>query len=178
MAATTIYDVMIRFGVADKKARRGIRGLGSASDRAYGAMKRLAVLAGAGMGMHALVKHTVGYNAMLQETRDSLTTVIQGLQKISEGSALQKAGDLMENLRGDAKKSAGTFQEMTEFAKAIAPAVLKAGGSIEDLRDMTKGGAVAAAAFGERADVAARDIKDALRRGVNARDPFASQLLA
>ena len=174
---TTIYDVMIRFGIKDKKANKGIRGLQGTADKAYGAMKRLAILTGAGFGMSSLLKHTIGYNRELTQTKAGLATVIDSFQQIGRGNALQRAGTLMAGLRNDAKKSAGTFQDMTDFSKNIAAPILAAGGSMEQLRDLTKGGVVAAHAFGIEAGVAALDIRQALGKGLNKRDPFGSMLL-
>lgn len=160
-----------------KKATRNSNG-GRGGGGGLG-LGRAAGLLGSYIGGRELIKHTIGYNRELDTTKKSLATVIQLMDKdtTSRGQGLQKSGMLMQQLRGDAKNSAGTFKEMTDFAKDIAPPVLAAGASMKQLRELTKGSVVAASAFGIRADVAALDIRQALGKGLNKRDPFGSMLL-
>lgn len=175
---STIYDVRVKYRL-DDQASRPMKGIGKRANSLSKSLKRLVAIGVAGFGFKSLVKHTIGFNRELDSTKKSLATVIQLMDKDTSTRAegLTKSSMLMAQLREDAKQSAGTFQEMTDFAKQIAPPVLAAGASMEELRELTKGSVVAASAFGIRADVAALDIRQALGKGLNKRDPFGSMLL-
>jgi hypothetical protein len=184
-SATTTYDIKVRYSL-DDKASKAMGRIDSGANRAAKSTKglgqslrSLAGIAAIGGGVFGLKKAwdaTIGFNRTLANTQMQLRTILQlnlggSFQENTKRSAL-----LMSQLREDAKKSAGTFQDMITFSSAIAAGVTKAGGSMKDLREITRMSVVAAAAFGERAELAQLDIKQALAGTLGAKDRFALQL--
>ena len=185
MAITTNYDVMVKYRVSDK-ATRGIRGIGLAAGKAsrglmgitrgLGRIVALSAGIGAGFGLAKGVSSLISVNAELEKTQAGLRTIIQLNTGKSFATSNLFAEDLMNKFRKDAKSSAGTFKDMAKFASNIAAPVTQMGGSLEDLREITKGAVVAAAAFGERSDLAQLDITQALNGTLGSKDRFAKQL--
>lgn len=182
---TTTYDIMVKLGVKNrlgkplKEANTGMRRLSEGAARANKRMSSLAKAAAAvGVGFLAGkgLKTLIDVNAELEKTQAGLRTIIQMNTGSSFANSNVLATGLMEKFRKDAATSAGTFQDMAKFAGAIAAPVTQMGGSLEDLREITKGAVVAAAAFGERSDVAQLDITQALAGTLGAKDRFAKQL--
>lgn len=178
--ATTVYDVMVNYDVNGKGLETVGRVAGTAQRKTLGLMStltRLAVVAGGAFGMGKVVEHTIGFNRQLKQTEAQLRTIIGlnlGTDFATSGTL---AVELLGRFREDAKASAGTFKDMAQFASAIAGPVTRAGGSLQDLREITKGAVVAAAAFGERADLAQLDITQALQGTLGAKDRFAKAVL-
>lgn len=183
--ATTTYDVKVKYSL-DDKASRALKGIGRGAEKAekrtrrlrtgLGSIARVAAVGGGLFGIKKAWDATIGFNRTLANTQMQLRTVLQLNLGGTFAENTERSSMLMNQLREDAKKSAGTFQEMVNFSSNIAAGITKAGGSMEDLRNITRLSVVAAAAFGERADVAALDIRQALAGTLGAKDRFAIQL--
>lgn len=184
MAASTVYDVRVNLSLADKLTpgvRRQTGALAAMQREARGAtstIDRLAKAAAFGFGMKSAYGWLVKYNAEVDDLKRKLSTIIMLNTGGDWNRAFGMASDLTFKLREDAKLSAGTMQDMVSFAAAIANPVLAAGGNMEQLRDFTRQAVVAAAALGERADLAQLDITQALQGTLTQRDRFARALLA
>ena len=137
----------------------------------------IAAAAGGYFGISKAIDATIGFNRELATTEAQLRTIIQLNTGRTFETSTKEAQALMGQLRQDAKTSAGTFKEMVTFSSAIAGPITRVGGSLQDLREITKGAVVAAAAFGERADLAQLDITQALAGTLGAKDRFAKAIL-
>lgn len=182
-SVSTIYDVQVKYRLSDR-ASKGLSLIdkrASAAARATGGLGRslrnIAGLAVGAFGMKKAIDATVGFNRSLERTQSQLRTIIQLNTGQSFEESNRASAALMEQMRTDAKQTAGTFQDMVTFSSAIAGPITRAGGSLEDLREITKGAVVAAAAFGERADLAQLDITQALAGTLGAKDRFAKAIL-
>lgn len=182
-STTTNYDVKVRYQIDDKTAG-GLDGIKRRSDAAARStsslsrsLKRMAGIAIGAFGIRKALDATIGFNRQLDMTKAKLRTVIQLNTGRSFLNSTKEAGILMKQFREDAKSSAGTFKDMADFGTTIAGPVTLAGGTLKDLREITKGSVVAAAAFGERADLASRDIQQALAGTLGMKDRFARALL-
>lgn len=182
MAATT-YDINVRYRLEDR-ASQGAKRLGGELDRtskkASGlgrAMKAALGAAAIGYGLRTAKKWLIDYNSSLEDTKLAMTGLIQLNLGGSWSSNQKKANSLIEQFKVDARASAGTMQDFAQFAQLIAGPVTRAGMSMKDLRDLTKGGVVAAKAMGMQAEVAARDIEQALAGTLGMKDRFARAIL-
>lgn len=181
--ATTTYDINVRYKLQDKTSK-GAERMGTAlkkTDKAGRGLLRTIkmVAAGAvvGFGMRAGKKWLIDYNSQLEDAKLKMTGLIS-LNMGGEWAANQKkANNLISQFRTDAISSAGTMQDFAEFSGMITGPILRAGMSMKDLREITKGGVVAAKAFGIEAGMAALDIEQALAGTLTKKDRFARALL-
>lgn len=184
MAASTTYDVRVNLSLTDRLTpgvRRQTGALQQLQRSARGATSTIDQLAKAavlGFGIKVAHGFLVKYNAEVDDLKRKLSTIIMLNTGGDWTRAFGMASELTVKLREDAKLSAGTMQDMVGFAAAIANPVLAAGGNMEQLRDFTRQAVVAAAALGERADLAQLDITQALQGTLTQRDRFARALLS
>lgn len=173
---TTTYDIQVRMKMAKdiNKANRALSGM----SKSMRTVSRIAKAGVFGFGAKAALGALVGYNTELQNTQTRLTAMFQGNLGGTFADNQKRASMFMKQLKTDAAATPGTFKDMTSFTQQIASHVTQAGGSMEDLRQITKGGVVAAAVFGEEAGLAARDIQQALSGNLGSKDRFARQLIA
>lgn len=172
---TTTYDIQVRMKMAND-----IRKASSAMDqlsRSARSVSRIVKAGALGFGLGSALKSAISYNSALEETQIRLTAMFQGNLGGTFADNQRRAAGFMKQMRMDAEATPGTFQDMVGFSQEIAGHVTRAGGSMEDLRKITKGGVVAAAVFGEEAGLAARDIQQALSGTLGSKDRFAKQLL-
>lgn len=181
--ATTTYDINVRYRLEDR-ASKGAKKIGGELQKTarHGrslltTMKVVAAGAAVGFGLRAGKKWLVDYNASLEETKLKMTGLISLNMGGTWATNQQKANSLINQFRVDAVKSAGTMQDFAEFAGMITGPILRAGMSMKDLREITKGGVVAAKAFGIEAGMAALDIEQALAGTLTKKDRFARALL-
>ncbi len=186
-ATSTTYDVRVKYLVDDTRAKRGMREVGREADRAGRSvdglgskLKGLMAGAVAYLGFRTAYKALVGYNAELENTQAQLRTVFQLNEKGTFLESNAKAVILMKQFRQDARQTAGTFQDMSNFASDIANSVLSAGGGSAELRQITKGSIVASKAMFPNMEegMAARDVMQAMQGTLTNRDIFAKGLLS
>lgn len=184
MAATTTYDVRLNLSLTDRltpgvrKQTSELARLQKQARSTSGTLDKLAKAAVTGFGVKFGFEWLVKYNAEVDDLKRKLSTIIMLNTGGDWTRAFGMASDLTLKLREDAKLSAGTMQDMVGFAAAIANPVLAAGGNMQQLRDFTRQAVVAAAALGERADLAQLDITQALQGTLSAKDRFARALLS
>lgn len=89
----------------------------------------------------------------------------------------KRANFLVQRFQKDAKSSVGTTKDFVDMGSLLTGPLSRAGASMEDIADVTKGAVIASRAFGIEADVAARDIEQALAGTLGQKDRFARALL-
>ena len=183
MAATTIYDVKLRYAL-DDRASRGIKNVGSEARQAAkgagllsGALTR-ALAAGAGfLTLRAAKKALIDYNSSLDQAR--MTT--EALLTMNMGGSFvrnqERANFLISRFKKDSAASVGTMKDFSDMSGLIVGPLSRAGASVREVADITKGAVIASRAFGVEADNAARDIESALAGTLGAKDRFARALL-
>lgn len=186
-ATSTTYDVRVKYMVDDTRAKTGMRSVAREADKAGKSvdglgqkLKTLMTGAVAYLGFRAAYKALVGYNAELENTQAQLRTVFQLNTKGTFADSSKTATLLMRQFKVDARQSAGTMQDMANFASNIANSVLQAGGGSAELREITKGSIVASKAMfpDMHADMAALDVQQAMNGTLTSRDKFAKALLS
>lgn len=183
MAATTTYDVNLNYNVHDR-ASKGLGNIERSAHRAAGAtssldnmVRRLTAAGGAFLGFQQAKSWLVDYNSNLESARITMSGLLQ-LNMGGEFAENQKrANALVAQFQQDAKKSTATTEDFVNFAGLITAPLTRAGASMEQLRNVTQGGVIAAKAFGMEGEVAARDIEQALAGTLGQKDRFARALL-
>lgn len=180
MSTSTIYDVRVRYKM-DRSAKTDMGGLANEADRAArstGLLGRALGLIGAGVALRAGKSALIDFNAKVEQQTLSLATIIQMNLGGSFDRASERAFAMHTVYQDMAKKSVGTTQDFIEMNNQIAASVFRAGLGVKELQGLTRGGVIAATVLGERADIAALDIKQMLSGDVTTRDRVAQQLLA
>lgn len=184
MPNTTVYDIRLRY-LMDDQAQRGVRGLDQAMrDGARSAsqfhgnwLTSMAALAAGGIGVYGAKKAFIDFNSTMEQSKLG----IAGLMGMNMGGTwvdnLANAGQLVKDLKDDAAVSLGTTQDMVNMAKMLAQPIGAAGLGMKGLRDYSRDTVVAAASMGIAADVAARDVDQALRGQFHSVDQFTGKLL-
>lgn len=187
MANTTTYLVETKYVTSGTgQSASAIDKVGDAAERASRKgdllTRSLGMLGGGflitkGLGMAK--DSLIGFNAEMETLLISLSTSLSiGLNK-SFSDAQASATGLMETFKTMAAESPATTKDFVDMASQISGAVTAAGLGLSDLKDITKGGVVAAAALaGGRSDMIALDIQQMLAGTVSLRDRYARQLLA
>lgn len=182
-AATTTYDVRVRYMMQDRasagmerlegRARRAARQTGFLGAH----LKTVAATFATGYGLRLGYNWLVKYNAELEDTHAQLRTMIQLNQGGSFARAHRLSAELMEGFREDAKKSAGSLKDMSDFAARIIGPFTRAGGKLKELRELNRGAVVASQIMRIPAEVAAFDIEQALAGTLTKRERFARAVL-
>jgi hypothetical protein len=179
----TNYLVTLRYEM-DDRATRGANRLDSSLRRAQrsgsslaSTLRSVAMSMGAFFGLRAAGKALIGFNSNMEQARIQMAGMIQLTSGGDWTGNIAKANKLVGELQIKARESVGTTEDMVKMAGAITRPILAAGLGMDDLRDMTAQAVVAARSFGDAAEVAARDIDQALRGQFHATDPFMSKLM-
>lgn len=183
MSATTIYDVQLRYTL-DDRATAGTRGFQGAAREAAGAagalQGRVAALAGAfagGIGLYQARKALIDFNSEMEQAK----ITVAGLMQLNLGgnflSNMERANVLVSRLQQEAKTSVGTTADMVKMLSMITQPLTSAGASMDDLVSVTKGSVVASRAMGIAAEVAARDVDQAIRGQFHVVDQFSTKIL-
>jgi hypothetical protein len=180
---TTVYDIQLRYRL-DDKASKGLDGLEKRAQRtaaAGGALSGIfggfAAMAAGGFGLNLAGKSLVGFNADVEETKIQIAGMLALTRKTNLSDELLTANKLFAALQQRANTLPGTTQEYAKFAGQVTRSIIDAGLSMKDLENLTVNSVVAARSLGEQADVAARDIDQALRGLYKSVDPFSGKVL-
>lgn len=183
MAASTIYDIKLRY-LLDDRATRGLSNIAQAADRAEkrSSMLRsgLGKVAAIGMGHFGIQragKALLGFNSDLEQARITMAGMIQMNAGKTFAEGMSRANEMVARFQEIAKASVGTTADFVDMASMITRPVLKAKLEMKDLVDITKGGVIAARAMNIEAEMAAMDIEQILAGQVGKRDRFARALL-
>lgn len=162
---------------AAEALKRARKSGGEAAVSLGGVGKMFAVL-GAGLGLRAAGKAMIGFNASAEQAKLQIAGMLALARKTDLKDQISTADELYARLQKRAAALPGETSEYVQMAGKIARVVLTAGGSVQDLEDLTANAVVAAKGLGEQWEVAARDIEQALMGRFNTTDPFTSKVLA
>lgn len=185
-AASTIYDIRLRYLMEDRasrgmahmerEARQAARSTGLLR-RSLSGINGLMAAAGAGLGLHAAGKALLGFNSNMEQARIQMA----GMLKLNMGGTfaanMERASTLVGRLQERAAKSVGTTQDMVQMASMLARPISAAGASMADLELITARAVVAAKSMGVDAPQAARDIEQALMGNLTKMERFARAIL-
>lgn len=136
----------------------------------------LAYLAGNTIG--GIKSALIDFNTTLESTRISMATGLFGFGKVNSFTeGLKQGKQLVEGYRKTAAAGVGELKDYTTMHGALQGSVFAAGGNINQVTDMTKGGVVASAALGVEGWKAAQDIAQMVRGNVTERDYTAKQII-
>lgn len=181
--STTTYDIRVNY-LLDDKASRGIAAITKQAQQGAKSTSTLSRTIGAlaasaaGFFTFRLAKKVlIDYNSELEQAKIQM----QGLLQLNMGGDWarnqKRANFLLQRFREDAKASVGTTKDYVDMGSMITGPLSRAGASMEDIANVTKGAVVSAKSFGVEAEFAARDIESALQGTLSAKDRFARALL-
>ena len=177
MAATTIYDVKLRYTLEDKTTR-ALGRMGKGADSAAKSFNQLKAAALGYFGGGAAFKALVGFNSTIEDTKTQIAGMLALSKKTDLVDQVKNADRLYAKLQKRAKSLPGTTAEYAEMLGMITQPASKAGLSLKELEDITVSSVVAAKAFGVEASAAARDIGEMLGQGkFGTDDVFASKIM-
>ena len=124
-------------------------------------------------------EHLVKFNQEVQDSTISLAAMIEGQLGGSFEEATGHAKDLYAEWQKFSTQTPVTTAEILEFGKGLAAATFNTGGKLEDLKQITEQGVIAAKvlAGGRGAGYAALEISEMLQGNVSNRMMFVKQLL-
>lgn len=183
MANQTVYDIRLRY-LLDDKASKGLGKIADQGDRAarssgalLGVLGRIGGLVVGTFGARAAGKALIGFNSDLEQAKITMAGMIQLNMGGSWAKNMQTATNLVGDFQQMAKASVGTTKDFVDMAQLITRPLTAAGGSMQDLKDATKGAVIASRAFNIDPEAASRDIESALQGTLTAKDRFARALL-
>jgi hypothetical protein len=161
-------------------AKEMFGGLASAAAATAGAIARAAMTITAGaVGAGAMALGAIGKNlSMLDDKSIELASVLSVATKQPFEQAQAASSDLFNKFRADAVKSAGETADFVDIAGKIAPAMLGANKSLEDLRLLTQGVIAAAKPLGVDFKQAGSDIQHMLQGQAGVDQPSFAKLNA
>lgn len=119
----------------------------------------------------------IGFNANMEDAKNQIAGMLALTKKTHLSEELANADILVANLQKRAATLPGTTAEYVSMLSNIARPITDAKLGMQDLEDMTVASVIAAKAFGINAEVAARDIDQALRGQYHSVDPFSGKVL-
>ncbi len=124
-------------------------------------------------------EHLVKFNQEVQDSTISLAAMIEGQLGGSFEQATGHAKELYAEWQKFSTQTPVTTAEILEFGKGLAAATFNTGGKLEDLKQITEQGVIAAKvlAGGRGAGYAALEISEMLQGNVSNRMMFVKQLL-
>ncbi len=159
------YKVSVLYDVQTSGAESKVKGLSSAFD----SLGKMAGSAGSIMDSMASTMFSVGAGLATLGAAGAIGAIKKGLNDINGGlesarigfastfemlgaatnfdQGLGMAKGLIEDIRADAKALPGEFSDFVQIGKSLAPAMVGAGKSMQELRDMTRQTAIAGANF-------------------------------
>lgn len=184
--ATTTYDVITRYLVDDKstpmvvKMTREVRTLDSSVASASSGMGMLGRLGGmvAGyLGFQQANKSLVQFNSGMEQAKITMAGLMAQAGRGNYAANIGQADELVRKMQLDARASVGTTQDFVQMASMMIQPLTMAGGSMENLRDMTRQTVAASRAMGIEATVSARDVDQAIRGMYRSVDQFTGKVL-
>jgi len=155
-------------------ANRASRSMGGLTSSLRGVAT---ALAGYGV-LRAGAQAFVGFNSSIEKSTISLAAQEKLLLGGRWDVAMGHANQLFEDYQQVAKNSVGETKDFLDMHAGIAASAYRAGIGMQQLKEMTIGATIAAAALGERADMVSLDVKQMLSGDVTSRDRTAQVLLA
>lgn len=178
--SSTVYDVKVKYTL-DDSASKGLKGIGSAADKAAGSAfslkSALAAVGGVAL-LHKGKELLLDFNTEMDKLKNSMTTVMQMNLHMPFQKAAASADDLFETFQAMAKKSPLLTSDFMEMAAAIAPAIATAGGGLEKIKKITQGSLQAGLAFGISPHQMQMDIQEMLNGAVRITSRTIRPLLA
>ncbi len=182
-----------RFLTMGEKMAAGLGGVAPAAKQAGAAAESAGHQAAAGfdaagaalkgyllyLGGHFGYEHLIKFNQEMQDATISLAAMIEGQLGGSFAQATGHAKELYAEWQKFSTQTPVTTAEIVEFGKNIAAATFNAGGKLDDLRQITEQGVIAAKvlAGNRNAGYAALEISEMLSGNVSNRMMFVKQLL-
>jgi hypothetical protein len=183
MSAETLYHVRLRY-MMDDAASANMRGLDDAikdaqrsSSGLQGMLGKIGAVAAGVFGVHQAKRSLIDFNSSMEQARIQMAGLFEANMGGEIGANMARANDLVGRLQERMKAAAGTTAEAVQMASMLAQPFAAAGASLQQMEDMTVGAVVGAKAMGIAADVAARDVDQALRGQFRSTDPFTGKLL-
>ena len=183
MSATTTYDVNLRYLLEDRASGgakgldRNLRDAAQSSNMLSSGLARAGTAIAGLFGLREAKKAIIDFNSNMEQSK----MAIAGLTGMNMGGEwtdnLERAGQLVKDLKADAAVSLGTTEDMVNMAKMLAQPIGAAQLGMKGLREFSRDTVVAAASMGIATDVAARDIDQALRGQFHSVDQFTGKLL-
>lgn len=124
------------------------------------------------------IRSGIEHNSTMESSKDQIAGMLSLAKKTHLVDELKNADGLVENLSRRAAALPGTTEEYVRMLGMITKPIMDAKLSMKDLEDLTVNAVVAAKGFGIPADVAARDVGQALRGQYHSVDPFSSAILS
>ena len=181
---TTEYAVNLRYNMQNQAVLAGARAMGGAlqqahtQSQAFGmSLGRLSGLLAGGAGLYAANKSLLGFNSNMEQAQITMAGMMAQAGKGDFVGNMGEAAALVKQMQLDARASVGTTEDFVQMATSIVQPLVMAKGSMQDLRDMTRQTVIASRAMGIGADVAGRDVGQALMGRYNTVDPFLSRIL-
>jgi hypothetical protein len=168
------------FGEAGKKAKElegKVRELDRASNLFSSGLSRLSVVLAGAFGLHQGKRALIDFNSEMEQAKITAAGLLQLNLGGSWNQNMGEATEVVKRLQQEAKTSIGTTKDMVQMFSFLAQPLSSAGASLEDYVQMTKSSVVASRAMGIEAQVAARDVDQAMRGQYHAIDQFTSKLL-
>jgi hypothetical protein len=181
---TTTYAIEILYRTKDQASPAHDK-IGASADRAArstgGLMSALRGVGTALVGYGALrvgKSLFIDFNSSIEQSTISLAAQEKMLLGGQWDTAMTHANQLFLDYQQVAKASVGETKDFLDMHKMIASSAMQAGVEMEQLKEMTVGATIAAAALGEESAMVALDVKQMLAGTVGARDRTAQILLA
>lgn len=176
--STTVYDINTRYTTEDRSSKTML-GMGGAADQLWGKLSRVGALLAGGWLTQKAKSSFIDFNAGLESMQAGMQANIAmnraGVLSFDEaGTAATGMVDAFQRM---AAASPATTKEFVGFADMITGPLLRAGGTIEDIKRATYGGVLGSNVFHIDAEQASRDIESVLAGTLSAKDRFARALL-
>jgi hypothetical protein len=182
MSTTTAYDVLLRYRLDNQASKNAddlakhLEHASHAGEGLGGILGHIGAIAGGYFGIHGAWEHLVKFNAEVENAKISLTAMMEGGFGGSFQWARGQAEAMYSEFQKFSQQTPMTTQEMLEFGRGVAMATQQAGGSIQDIINVTEQGAVAAKAYGFEASLASREISEMLQGNIRSTEPFTKAL--
>lgn len=181
---TTEYAVNLRYQMQNQAVLAGARAMGGELQRAHQAsaafgmsLGRISGLLAGGAGLYQAKKSFLDFNSTMEQAQITMAGMMAQAGKGDFVGNMGEAAALVKQMQLDARASVGTTEDFVQMATSIVQPLVMAKGSMQDLRDMTRQTVIASRAMGIGADVAGRDVSQALMGRYNTVDPFLSRIL-
>lgn len=162
-------------GIAAKASGGGGKGAGFMLADAFRWVGLAYLTAGAVSTMKSAF---IDFNTTLESTRISMATGLFGFGKVDTFTdGLKRGKAIVEDYRKTAAAGVGELKDYTTMHGQLQGSVFAAGGNVNQVTDMTKGGVVAASALGVEGWKAAQDMAQMVRGNVTERDYTAKQII-